>query len=500
MAQDGRVVKHLTAWPLALGVCVLLLAWRSWFFLAWEESYFNSDQAILGLMAKHLAERRAWPLFVYGQEYMLAVEAWAAAPIVGMLGSSVATLRLALVVLNLATGLLLVHLLVRSAGLGLWSAVLASSPFWMAPLMTAANLVDAGGGNIEPFFWVLVVWWLRHQPLWLGIGLGVGFHNREFTIYAVPPLVAVQLIERRGIDRALLRSWLVAAIGFLLVAQTILLLKPHADLYGPHTAGWPMPVGGRTVAAMLIDRLAWQPERIGQQLSTIATDFLPALMGLTRLHPTTFGIDTAVVVGWPHLEWPVMMLGSAVVLWLLATMHRQAAHVDLFPAYLATIGVLAAVAYATAKPVRFDTIRYVLLVLYLPIGIAAMALHQRRARVLRGLGMAVLVALAVAAAIDHGRVLASARTSPPAGYMRAIADRLKAEQITVARSGYWRAYAVTYLTNETVKVASTDFERIAESRLLAEAAAASQGGVTVIQREPCAGAIQVPGSYICRKP
>ena len=44
---------------------------RGVFFLRFDESYFDSDQAIVGLMAKHLLEGRAFPLFFYGQEYML---------------------------------------------------------------------------------------------------------------------------------------------------------------------------------------------------------------------------------------------------------------------------------------------------------------------------------------------------------------------------------------------------------------------------------------------
>src|SRR5262245_23477487 len=66
----------------AITVCVTLLLLRSWFFLAWEESYFHSDQAVIGLMAKHLAEGRSFPLFFYGQEYMLGVESWWAAPFI----------------------------------------------------------------------------------------------------------------------------------------------------------------------------------------------------------------------------------------------------------------------------------------------------------------------------------------------------------------------------------------------------------------------------------
>ena len=174
-----RALRYLDCWPAALLFCLLLLLLRAWFFVAWEESYFNSDQAIVGLMAKHLAEGRARPLFIYGQEYMLAVESWVAAPVMLLAGSSVATLRVVLILLNAATGLLLIRLLVKDAGLDRWSAVLASMPFWLAPVPTAASLVEAGGGNIEPFLWVLVLWALRRSPLWLGVCFGVALLNRE---------------------------------------------------------------------------------------------------------------------------------------------------------------------------------------------------------------------------------------------------------------------------------------------------------------------------------
>ena len=48
----------------AMFVVLVLLAavvLRGWFFLRFDESYFDSDQAIVGLMAKHLVEGRAFP-------------------------------------------------------------------------------------------------------------------------------------------------------------------------------------------------------------------------------------------------------------------------------------------------------------------------------------------------------------------------------------------------------------------------------------------------------
>ena len=67
-------------WRTILPIAIVLIVFRSAIFVFWPQSYFDSDQAIFGLMAKHIAEGRAFPLFMYGQTYMLAAEAWLAAP------------------------------------------------------------------------------------------------------------------------------------------------------------------------------------------------------------------------------------------------------------------------------------------------------------------------------------------------------------------------------------------------------------------------------------
>ena len=85
--RPERAVLQRSALAAAVLIAAVLL--RSWFFLSYDESYFDSDQAIVGLMAKHLVEGRARPLFFYGQEYMLAVEAWAMAPVFALLGPTV---------------------------------------------------------------------------------------------------------------------------------------------------------------------------------------------------------------------------------------------------------------------------------------------------------------------------------------------------------------------------------------------------------------------------
>jgi hypothetical protein len=493
-------LKRFNGWPLALAVCLLLLLLRTWFFFAWEESFFHSDQAIVGLMAKHLAEGRAWPLFIYGQEYMLAIESWVAAPVMALVGSSVATLRFVLILLNAATGVLLLRLLVKDAGLDRWSAVLASMPFWLAPVPTAASLVEAAGGNIEPFLWVLVLWVLRRHPLWLGVCLGVGFLNREMTLYAVPPLMLAHIAEHRRIDRQLVGSWLTSAVGFLVILHVVDMVKPFADIYGPDSAAMPQPLDGRPAGSVFIDRVSWRPNIAGSQLVAMVTDYLPRLLGLSDVQPGVFGIGSPVAVGWPEMLVPMTVMLAAVIAWLPIDCWRTRAQFRpvLFPAYLFAVGVIAAVVYAVFRAMTIDTTRYALLLLYAPIGLAAAALHSARAVALRAMSAAALSFLATGAAIDHARIIAAAHAKPFTGEMRAITDRLQAEGVTVAWGGYWYAYAITFLSNERIKVAATDHSRIAEYERLAIEAEAARKVVPWIRQEPCAGGEEVAGAYICR--
>src|SRR5213594_3476401 len=112
---SARPVDSRRERALVIVVVGLLIVARSAIFVFWEQSYFDSDQAVIGLMGKHLSELRAFPLFLYGQNYILAVEAWMAAVSFRIVGVSVAALKLPLLCVNLAVIVLLVRLLEREA-------------------------------------------------------------------------------------------------------------------------------------------------------------------------------------------------------------------------------------------------------------------------------------------------------------------------------------------------------------------------------------------------
>src|SRR6186997_2982914 len=90
-----------------LAILFLVILGRSAVFVLAPESYFDADQAIVGLMAKHIAQLRAFPVFLYGQSYMLGVEAWLAAPLFLLFGVSATALKLPLLAMNIVIAVLL---------------------------------------------------------------------------------------------------------------------------------------------------------------------------------------------------------------------------------------------------------------------------------------------------------------------------------------------------------------------------------------------------------
>ena len=81
-------------------VAVALVLLRSFVATYYEGFYFDSDQAIVGLMARHLSRFHHFPLFYYSLNYLLAVQAWIIAPFFLVARSSVALMRLPIVALN----------------------------------------------------------------------------------------------------------------------------------------------------------------------------------------------------------------------------------------------------------------------------------------------------------------------------------------------------------------------------------------------------------------
>ena len=225
-AALGRPWDDGMRWRVALALAAGIITLRALVFVLFEQSYFDADQAVFGLMALHLSEARAFPLYMYGQGYMLAVSVWLAAPFVLALGPTVAALKLPLLGLNLVAAGLLLRGLVRDSRLSPWLALLASLPFVLAPVVPTSRLLEHQGGVIEPFVWILLLWVLRSRPLLLGLVAGLGYENREFTAYGLVALAFVAVLEGRFRQPAWWRGLALTAVGFAVVVLLVAALQP----------------------------------------------------------------------------------------------------------------------------------------------------------------------------------------------------------------------------------------------------------------------------------
>nr|MDQ3421639.1 hypothetical protein [Acidobacteriota bacterium] len=190
-ASNHRTRERL----LSAVVVVAIVLLRSAVFVLWEEAHFDSDQAVMGLMAKHLSEGRAFPVFFYGSNHILAVQAWLAAPVFLLAGASVAALKLPILAINVAIALLLVRGLECYSGLRPALAAVPVLFFALPAPITSARLLEASGGNVEPLLYALLMWRTRSRPAWCGLIFGIGFLQREFTLYALVALLAIDAVQ-----------------------------------------------------------------------------------------------------------------------------------------------------------------------------------------------------------------------------------------------------------------------------------------------------------------
>jgi hypothetical protein len=487
-----------------LAIAVALILLRTLAYLLFEQFGFDSDQAINGLMAKHLSEGRAFPLFFYGQTYMLAVESWVAVPFFWIGGPTVGALRSSLVAWNIAFAVMLIVGLHRDDKLGWAIAIVPALFFLAAPPSVADQLIDAQGGIIEPFVYVALLWFLRRRPIWFGSVLAVGFRNREFTIYAVPVLLALELATGQ-LTRARLRDWLIAMVMFFAVWESISALMPYADLAGPGTSGQLLGGFSGSQVDNLVNRFNGRPAEMIERVTRLVPALFVWFVGGGQ-------VETRFPIGdhrW--LAWLAAAIALAIALRLvwLVTPRRDAwrdrrALADALRAplvrapfawYILGVGTVAVATFIAAKPFLTGYSRYAILGLLVPIGFTAAALALEPRRVVRGTLTALVTAWAVLAVADNVRLVTINMRQPPPNPIRTLTDGLIARRVPVASAGYWEAYIATFVAQERVRVASTDFVRIEEyQNLLAEHAHDAR----VLEHRPCPGGDRIDRWYVCR--
>ena len=472
-------------------------------FVWWPSLHFDSDQATVGLMARHISEGRAFPLYYYGQTYMLAVEAYAAAPFMWALGATVTALKLPLLIVNVAVVFVLLRLLVRDAALSPWVASIAVLPLALPAAPIAARTTEAMGGNVEPWLYVLLLWMVRGRPFAFGTVLGIGMLHREFTAYAAAALIIVDALGllsapvRRVYfsDRA--KHWALAAVAWVAVRAAAGILQPFGSAWGPGTHGddlWMPPVDdvGRY--------LCFAPETWAERSRLLVSDHLPRLFGGVGAPLFDYGVHTGVYSGQPGLgAWvgliTVAGFAGGTSFWWSQRRLTNAPPIPHIGGYLVLVGVISTLVYGylSCSAIRVETLRYNLLGMFVPVGALVMGLQAWRNTTARAALAAAVVLWCAVNALDMVALIREYRSHPLVDYRQVLADDLVARGVTSARAPFRAAYHVTFLAGERVRIAATDFTRI---RAYTEEAARS-GAPTISDTSCRQGTPLNNGQYLC---
>ncbi len=214
----------------------------------------DGDESVLGLMAKHVAQGREFPIFFYGQRYAFEpVETTTAA--LGFLAFGVGPMQLKLAGLGLWTAGVLFLFLALSHYTGPGRSFWIAAAFVLNPAWAVWSLRE-GGGYLTAFaasgalVWLLTLgadgeaWWR-----WLAAGIltAIVYLSQPLWMPGLAPIVLMLLIARR---RLLWSATYVAA-----AAAVVVLVELSAP---PVPSGWAGPAMGNADVIGSLPRVARQ--------------------------------------------------------------------------------------------------------------------------------------------------------------------------------------------------------------------------------------------------
>ena len=190
-----------------LGLLLLLGAGIRLLYLV--HPYMDADQAINGLMARHILLGE-FPIFFYGQEYCGSIEAYLASTVFFFFGSSRFTLgltvtllslfliffiyRLTVLLLDLKTALVAVLLTAVPSYYFVFHSVLARSAYMESPVLGILLFISAGR---------ILYAQDRHpaQYLWLGLLSGLGLWTHFLFVFYLTPVGLLLLLKEKAFRR-----------------------------------------------------------------------------------------------------------------------------------------------------------------------------------------------------------------------------------------------------------------------------------------------------------
>jgi 4-amino-4-deoxy-L-arabinose transferase-like glycosyltransferase len=226
-----RARSATVAWR--LGAVLLLGATLRLGLLAAGVLPFNADEAVVGLMARHILQGER-PLFFYGQAYLGSLDAWLVAGAFAVLGQSSAAIRLVQVACflgTLATTYFLALRIFRSQWAAGAAGVFLAVPAVLVTLYTTVSLGGYGEvvliGNVLLLLALAVLDPAPTAPrarllgAWLLLGLlgGLGFWAFPLVVVYLIPIGVYALVTLWRAPRRLAIGTLLSLFGFAIGAS-----------------------------------------------------------------------------------------------------------------------------------------------------------------------------------------------------------------------------------------------------------------------------------------
>jgi hypothetical protein len=420
MVAGGKAIAGVL-----LAFLIALVCLRSWVPVR-TYAHFDSDQAVFGLMARDLVAGRGFPMFMYGQRYMLAISVWLCAPLFAWFGASILTLKLPLFFMNLAVVAMLWIGLRREPGLGPWGTTLAILPFAIPSAVISTRLVEHQGGNIEPFVFVLAAFLLRERPIALGVLLGVAFLNREFSLIAFIALLMMDAAQGTLLRK--IRAHLTTAMSFAAVVVALRVLAHWSTSYGGSGPLWLRP--GLT------------------KLTTFFTQQVPTLIGGASRRLIDYNIISSLTVG-HGVVYVVVVAWLIVLVTYWCRQPPERGELNGMSAYLVLVGAGQAAAFIALSPYPGDrmVVRYLLLALLALCGLVGLAWRRPA---LRHVTAAVILSMAAVNLAGNLRLVREYAGGPPPRDLNQLADALVQRGVRYVDADYWTAFDVAWVTGERV--------------------------------------------------
>jgi hypothetical protein len=434
-------------------ICLLLFFMSTFVFIFYEHAHFDSDQAISGIMARHLAHGIDFPVFTYGAKYVLGFETWLAAPFMAWFGTSVAALKFPLFLLFAVTILVLLRLLRKEAGLSRIETFF-SAIFLLIPVPIAASrLINAAVGVPTSYLACLMVWVLWSRPILLGLLLGFVVPIRPFVLYAVFAMIVIEFLKGNAFSKANLKK--ASIVAPIMVAMVVLI-----EIWGRHGPNYqgPSAPGFRFK----------DPIAFFHSFQWLLTENLPALFGLKPEALQDYNISSSLVTGQP---WMIAFVAVMFVIFLLRAyrnykMQNQSWRVYLlsarFSVFIFLIGAISAWVYTgfVRGAENIMLVRYTILSLFSAIGLAAFFFQTEPKRNWKLALIACIAVWFASSAYDHARLIDEYVNQTPPNPYRGLVNFLEQKNVVYAKAPFWTAAHVTFFSDEKIRVTEDDFARI----------------------------------------